>query len=178
MIRWDPAGDHIIVERPEQLALHVLPSVYRQSRFASFSRQLNARLFFSFINYYISRNLQIYGFMRKVNLRNVDPAIDDPDASTWCMSFSFSRARLFRRPPSFFKQHTPPSTATRPPRSSQTSSAASRRASPSHAKDQTRTSRTSRPRDPPLASALSPSPCRPPRPRLWACPAEWAWVSV
>lgn len=28
---------------------------------------------------------QIYGFMRKVNLRNVDPAIDDPDASTWCM---------------------------------------------------------------------------------------------
>ncbi|KAI0290220.1 hypothetical protein BC826DRAFT_1176945 [Russula brevipes] len=66
MIRWDPAGEHIIVERPEQLALHVLPSIYRQSRFASFSRQLN-----------------IYGFMRKVNLRNVDPAIDDPDASTW-----------------------------------------------------------------------------------------------
>jgi hypothetical protein len=29
--------------------------------------------------------IQIYGFMRKVNLRNVDPAIDDPDASTWCM---------------------------------------------------------------------------------------------
>lgn len=27
--------------------------------------------------------------MRKVNLRNVDPAIDDPDASTWCKS-SFS----------------------------------------------------------------------------------------
>ncbi|KAH9943077.1 HSF-type DNA-binding-domain-containing protein [Epithele typhae] len=66
MIRWDQAGEHIIVERPEQLALHVLPSVYRQSRFASFSRQLN-----------------IYGFMRKVNLRNVDPAIEDPDASTW-----------------------------------------------------------------------------------------------
>ena len=41
MIRWDPAGEHIIVEKPEQLALHVLPSVYRQSRFASFSRQLN-----------------------------------------------------------------------------------------------------------------------------------------
>lgn len=30
------------------------------------------------------RGFQIYGFMRKVNLRNVDPAIDDPDASTWC----------------------------------------------------------------------------------------------
>lgn len=44
MIRWDAAGDHIIVERPEQLALHVLPSVYRQSRFASFSRQLNVRV--------------------------------------------------------------------------------------------------------------------------------------
>jgi hypothetical protein len=44
MIRWDAAGEHIIVERPEQLALHVLPSVYRQSRFASFSRQLNVRL--------------------------------------------------------------------------------------------------------------------------------------
>jgi hypothetical protein len=45
MIRWDPAGEHIIVERPEQLALHVLPSIYRQSRFASFSRQLNVRCF-------------------------------------------------------------------------------------------------------------------------------------
>ena len=43
MIRWDDAGEHIIVERPEQLALHVLPSIYRQSRFASFSRQLNVR---------------------------------------------------------------------------------------------------------------------------------------
>ena len=46
MIRWDPAGEHIIVERPEQLALHVLPSVYRQSRFASFSRQLNVSIYF------------------------------------------------------------------------------------------------------------------------------------
>jgi hypothetical protein len=46
MIRWDPAGEHIIVERPEQLALHVLPSIYRQSRFASFSRQLNVTLSF------------------------------------------------------------------------------------------------------------------------------------
>lgn len=30
--------------------------------------------------------------MRKVNLRNVDPAIDDPDASTWCMSIAFPPA--------------------------------------------------------------------------------------
>lgn len=51
MIRWDPAGEHIIVERPEQLALHVLPSVYRQSRFASFSRQLNV----SFLNILLYR---------------------------------------------------------------------------------------------------------------------------
>lgn len=89
MIRWDPAGEHIIVERPEQLALHVLPSVYRQSRFASFSRQLN-----------------IYGFMRKVNLRNVDPAIDDPDASTW------SHPTLNRHSPpevvANFKRRVPP----------------------------------------------------------------------
>ncbi|KAI0036086.1 HSF-type DNA-binding-domain-containing protein [Vararia minispora EC-137] len=89
MIRWDAAGEHIIVERPEQLALHVLPSVYRQSRFASFSRQLN-----------------IYGFMRKVNLRNVDPAIDDPDASTW------SHPTLNRHSPpdivANFKRRVPP----------------------------------------------------------------------
>ncbi|TFK56086.1 hypothetical protein OE88DRAFT_1622368 [Heliocybe sulcata] len=89
MIRWDPTGEHIIVEKPEQLALHVLPSVYRQSRFASFSRQLN-----------------IYGFMRKVNLRNVDPAIDDPDASTW------SHPTLNRHSPpevvANFKRRVPP----------------------------------------------------------------------
>lgn len=89
MIRWDAAGDHIIVEKPEQLALHVLPSIYRQSRFASFSRQLN-----------------IYGFMRKVNLRNVDPAIDDPDASTW------SHPTLNRHSPAEvvanFKRRVPP----------------------------------------------------------------------
>lgn len=93
MIRWDPAGEHIIVERPEQLALHVLPSVYRQSRFASFSRQLNVSR--ASLRHPISScasvpadpdvlQIKIYGFMRKVNLRNVDPAIDDPDASTWC----------------------------------------------------------------------------------------------
>ncbi|KAJ1310891.1 hypothetical protein OPQ81_009406 [Rhizoctonia solani] len=89
MIRWDTAGEQIIVERPEQLALHVLPSIYRQSRFASFSRQLN-----------------IYGFMRKVNLRNVDPAIDDPDASTW------SHPTLNRNSPpevvANFKRRVPP----------------------------------------------------------------------
>ncbi|KAL0564147.1 hypothetical protein V5O48_017906 [Marasmius crinis-equi] len=89
MIRWDPQGEHIIIERPEQLALHVLPSIYRQSRFSSFSRQLN-----------------MYGFMRKVNLRNVDPAVDDPDASTW------SHPTLNRHSPpeivANFKRRVPP----------------------------------------------------------------------
>ena len=31
-----------------------------------------------------SITLRSTGFMHKVNLRNVDPAIDDPYASTWC----------------------------------------------------------------------------------------------
>jgi hypothetical protein len=106
MIRWDPAGEHIIVERPEQLALHVLPSIYRQSRFASFSRQLNVKYFFCFpLSVHLSLTFpsssKIYGFMRKVNLRNVDPAIDDPDASTWCESSSSSS--------SSFSSMTPPS---------------------------------------------------------------------
>lgn len=52
MIRWDPKGEQIIVERPEQLALHVLPSIYRQSRFASFSRQLNV----SSLSFDLSKN--------------------------------------------------------------------------------------------------------------------------
>ncbi|KAF6762867.1 HSF-type DNA-binding-domain-containing protein [Ephemerocybe angulata] len=111
MIRWDPAGEHIIVERPEQLALHVLPSIYRQSRFASFSRQLN-----------------IYGFMRKVNLRNVDPAIDDPDASTWShptlnrhsppeIVANFKR-RVPPRLPKARKTHPPEAPSIPPPRTS------------------------------------------------------------
>jgi hypothetical protein len=41
IIRWDEAGEIIIIERPDELAKKVLPLVYRQSRFASFSRQLN-----------------------------------------------------------------------------------------------------------------------------------------
>jgi hypothetical protein len=32
MIYWDPADENIIVDRPEQLALHVLPSIYHQLR--------------------------------------------------------------------------------------------------------------------------------------------------
>ena len=45
MIRWDPVGEHIIVECLEQLALHVL-SVHHQLRFASFSRQLHVSPYF------------------------------------------------------------------------------------------------------------------------------------
>ncbi|WOO80900.1 Transcription factor prr1 [Vanrija pseudolonga] len=66
IIRWDQTGETIIIERPEELADKILPIVYRQSRFASFSRQLN-----------------IYGWMRKVSLRNVENGIVDPDASMW-----------------------------------------------------------------------------------------------
>ncbi|WVQ71920.1 hypothetical protein IAR50_001462 [Cryptococcus sp. DSM 104548] len=66
IIRWDESGENIIIENPEELAVKILPVVYRQSRFASFSRQLN-----------------IYGFNRKLSLRNVERGICDPDASTW-----------------------------------------------------------------------------------------------
>lgn len=153
MIRWDPAGEHIIVERPEQLALHVLPSIYRQSRFASFSRQLNvcpppmsARP--------CPDLPQIYGFMRKVNLRNVDPAIDDPDASTWCKS----RAKPQRQTLIVPFQRIRPSTATRPPRSSQTSSAESPRVCPSRASAMPRRRRPSRLHAPPSAWVACPFP--------------------
>lgn len=53
---------------------------------------------------------QIYGFMRKVNLRNVDPAIDDPDASTWCtllFVYPSSRADLFTAHPTL-NRNSPP----------------------------------------------------------------------
>ena len=76
MIRWDPAGEHIIVERPEQLALHVLPSVYRQSRFTSSLQQLDVRFPVPARCASLTSSLQIYGFICKVN-----PVIDDPDAS-------------------------------------------------------------------------------------------------
>lgn len=41
IIRWDDVGEVIIIEKPDELADKILPLVYRQSRFASFSRQLN-----------------------------------------------------------------------------------------------------------------------------------------
>jgi hypothetical protein len=41
IIRWDDKGEIIIIEKPDELAAKILPAVYRQSRFASFSRQLN-----------------------------------------------------------------------------------------------------------------------------------------
>lgn len=44
IIRWDETGDLIIIERPDELAEKILPQVYRQTRFASFSRQLNVSL--------------------------------------------------------------------------------------------------------------------------------------
>lgn len=44
IIRWDETGDLIIIERPDELADKILPQVYRQTRFASFSRQLNVSM--------------------------------------------------------------------------------------------------------------------------------------
>jgi len=44
IIRWDEEGNLIIIEKPEDLSKKILPLVYRQSRFASFSRQLNVSL--------------------------------------------------------------------------------------------------------------------------------------
>ena len=48
--------------------------------------------------------------MRKVNLRNVDPAIDDPDASTWCKYPSFSSLVLLILSPAHptLNRHSPP----------------------------------------------------------------------
>ncbi len=43
MIHWDHDGTQIIIEQPGELESKVLPLVYKQSRFASFSRQLNVR---------------------------------------------------------------------------------------------------------------------------------------
>jgi len=48
--------------------------------------------------------------MRKVNLRNVDPAIDDPDASTWCMFpffLSFFLSNFYLAHPTL-NRHSPP----------------------------------------------------------------------
>ncbi|EIW66315.1 hypothetical protein TREMEDRAFT_65586 [Tremella mesenterica DSM 1558] len=73
IIRWDKDESTIIIEKPEELADKILPLVYKQSRFASFSRQLN-----------------IYGWMRKVSLRHVEKGINDPDASTWSVRYQRS----------------------------------------------------------------------------------------
>jgi hypothetical protein len=50
--------------------------------------------------------------MRKVNLRNVDPAIDDPDASTWCM-FVLNLQVKFASKRQFSTSHSEPSLAPR-----------------------------------------------------------------
>lgn len=41
MIRWNETGDLIVIERPVELTELILPKDFRQSRFASFTRQLN-----------------------------------------------------------------------------------------------------------------------------------------
>ncbi|WWD16186.1 hypothetical protein CI109_100611 [Kwoniella shandongensis] len=89
IIRWDETGETIIIESPEELADKILPVVYKQSRFASFSRQLN-----------------IYGFNRKLSLRNVERGICDPDASTW--SHPFLRRDSPQEDIINFKRRVPP----------------------------------------------------------------------
>ncbi|KIS00899.1 hypothetical protein L804_02322 [Cryptococcus deuterogattii 2001/935-1] len=89
IIRWDEAGESVIIENPEELADKILPVVYRQSRFASFSRQLN-----------------IYGFNRKLSLRNVEKGICDPDASSW--SHPFLRRDSTKEQILSFKRRVPP----------------------------------------------------------------------
>ncbi|KAJ9094223.1 hypothetical protein QFC21_006049 [Naganishia friedmannii] len=65
MLHWADDGVQIIIRKPKELEARVLPLVYKQSKFASFSRQLN-----------------IYGFMRKVSMRHVDMNRDS-DVSVW-----------------------------------------------------------------------------------------------
>ncbi|RXK36871.1 hypothetical protein M231_05845 [Tremella mesenterica] len=89
IIRWDKDESTIIIEKPEELADKILPLVYKQSRFASFSRQLN-----------------IYGWMRKVSLRHVEKGINDPDASTW--SHPFLRRTSTQAEILGFKRRVPP----------------------------------------------------------------------
>ncbi|OCF71564.1 hypothetical protein I204_07622 [Kwoniella mangroviensis CBS 8886] len=89
IIRWDETGEAIIIENPEELAEKILPVVYRQSRFASFSRQLN-----------------IYGFNRKLSLRHVERGICDPDASTW--SHPFLKRHSTKAEILSFKRRVPP----------------------------------------------------------------------
>ncbi|WRT67427.1 uncharacterized protein IL334_004398 [Kwoniella shivajii] len=89
IIRWDETGEAIVIENPEELADKILPVVYRQSRFASFSRQLN-----------------IYGFNRKLSLRHVERGICDPDASTW--SHPFLKRESSKADILSFKRRVPP----------------------------------------------------------------------
>lgn len=59
-------------------ALHPSPGNY--------TSVLHTFCFLPLLSVLTSVCLQIYGFIRIGNLRKFDPAIDDPDASTWCQS--------------------------------------------------------------------------------------------
>jgi hypothetical protein len=41
ILHWDTDGRQIVIRKPRELEAHILPLVYKQSKFASFSRQLN-----------------------------------------------------------------------------------------------------------------------------------------
>lgn len=77
MVQWDPAGEHIIVERPEQLALHVLHSVYRQSRSRSHLMTCSHPL----------PRTDLWDHMQ-AKLRNETTALDDPGAIAGCKRYT------------------------------------------------------------------------------------------
>lgn len=41
ILHWGDEGRQIIIRKPKDLESHILPLIYKQSKFASFSRQLN-----------------------------------------------------------------------------------------------------------------------------------------
>lgn len=41
LLHWDAEGRQIVIQDSKAMEVHVLPMVYKQSKFASFSRQLN-----------------------------------------------------------------------------------------------------------------------------------------
>jgi hypothetical protein len=109
MIRWDPKGEQIIVERPEQLALHVLPSIYRQSRFASFSRQLNVSSCINIDLFKNSDELKTRGFdffcfvtflnpqpLPSLPISHVLRSMDSCVKSTFAMSIQQLTTRMLR----------------------------------------------------------------------------------
>lgn len=41
LLHWSEDGKQVVIEKPLELEATVLPRIYKQSKFSSFSRQLN-----------------------------------------------------------------------------------------------------------------------------------------